>query len=67
MSEYVSAFNYIDKILIVLNATTGGFFIFCSVSVVWIASAAFTVAFFLATGIVKKIIEYNKKQKEKMR
>ena len=32
---------------------------------VGIASASFTLIFSLTTGIVKKITEYNKKQKEK--
>ena len=32
---------------------------------VWIASASLTLIFFLTTGVVKKITEYNKKQKRK--
>ena len=51
LSKYVSAFDYIDKILIVLNATTGGV---CNIShatvvgpPVGIASAGFTIVFFL--------------------
>ena len=65
LSKYVSTFNYIDKILIVLNATTGGICIISHASVVGapigIASAGFTIVFALATGITKKIVKNNKK------
>ena len=58
LSKYVSTFNYIDKMLIVLNAATGGIFIISQASVVGapvgIASAGFTIVFSLATGITKK-------------
>ena len=57
LSKCVSTFNYIDKILIVLNATTGGICIISHASVVGapvgIASAGFTIVFALATGITK--------------
>ena len=58
LNKYVTTFNYIDKILIVLNAATGGVCIISHATVVGaplgIASAASTVVFSLATGIVKK-------------
>ena len=57
LSKYVSAFNYIDQILIVLNATAGGVCIISHVIVVGvpvgIGSAGFTIVFSLVTGIVK--------------
>ena len=57
LSKYVSNFNYIDKILIVLNATTGGVCIISHATIdgapIGIASAGFTIAFSLATGIAK--------------
>ena len=69
VNKYVATFNYIDKILIVLNATTGGVCIISHATVVGapveIASAGFTTLFSLATEITKKIIKNNKKQKEK--
>ena len=78
LSKYAAAFDYIDKILIVLSATSGGACIISSVSVVAaptrIAGASFTLIFSLATGyrnnkeIIrnnKEIIEYKKKQKKK--
>ena len=61
LSKYVTTFNYIDKILIVLNATTGGVCIIFYATVVGapirIASAAFTIVFALITGIIKKLLK----------
>ena len=69
LSKYVTTSNYIDKILIVLNATTQGVCIISHATVIGapggIASAGFTIVFYLAIGIIKKIIKNNKKQKEK--
>ena len=69
LSKYVTTFDYIDKILIILSATTGGVSIFSFTSAigapVGIASASFTLIFSITTRIVTKITEYNKKQKEK--
>ena len=69
LSKYVSTFNYIDKILIVLNATTGGVCIISHATVVGvpvgIASAGFTIAFSLATGIVKKLLKTTRNKKKK--
>ena len=64
LSKYVSVFNYIDKILIALNTTTGEVCIISHATVVWdpvgIVSAGFTIIVFsIATGIVKK---YEKQQ-----
>ena len=69
LSKYVTAFDYIDKILIVFCATTGGVCIVSHAIVIGaplgITSAGFTIAFSLATGIIKRIIKRNKNQKEK--
>ena len=69
LSKYVAAFDYIDKILIVLSATTGGVCIVSHATIVGtlvgIASTGFPIVFSLATGTIKKIINHNKKQKEK--
>ena len=60
LSKYVAAFDYFDKILIVLSATTGGVSICLFMSVVGapvgIASAGFTLIFSLTTGTVKKLL-----------
>ena len=51
LSKYVIAFNYIDKILIVLSATSSGVCIILSASVVGapigLTSASFTLQFIL--------------------
>ena len=58
--KYVTTFDYIDKILIVLSATTEGVSLVSFTSVigalVGIASASFTLIFSLITGIVKKLL-----------
>ena len=69
LSKYVTTFNYIDKILIVLNATTGGVCIISHATVVGapvgIASAGFTILFSLATGITKKLLKTTRSKKKK--
>ena len=55
LSKYVKVFDYIDKILIVLSATTGevSIILFTSVGApVGIASASFTLIFSLTTEII---------------
>ena len=58
LSKSVAAFDYIDKILIVLSARTGGVSVCLFTSIVGtpvgIESASFTLIFSLATGITKK-------------
>ena len=69
LSKYVSAFDYIDKILIVLSATSSGVCIISSASVVGapvgIASASFTLIFSLTTGIIKKLLSITRNKKKK--
>ena len=69
LSKYVAAFDYIDKILIVLSATTGGVSICSFTSIVGapvgIASASFTLIFSLTTGIVKKLLNITRNKKKK--
>ena len=68
LSKYVAAFDYIDKILIVLSATTGGVSICSFTSIVGapvgIASASFTLIFSLTTGIVKKLLSITRNKKK---
>ena len=68
-SKYVAAFDYIDKVLIVLSATSGGVSIISFTSIagasVGVASASFTLFFFLTTGIVKKLLNITWNQKKK--
>ena len=69
LSKYVTIFDYIDKILIVLSITTGGVSIISFTSAtgapVGIASASFTLIFSITTGITKKLLNITRKKKEK--
>ena len=70
MSRYVTIFDYIDKILSVLSATTSGVTIisFTSTNIaesVGIVSASFTLIFSLTTGIIKKLRNMKKKTERK--
>ena len=69
LSKYVTIFNYIDKILTVLNTTTGGVCIISRATVAGaprgIASAGFTIIFALTTGIIKKLLKTTRNKKKK--
>ena len=69
LSKYIAAFDYIDKILIVLSATTGERSIISFTTKfgtpAGIASASFTLTFSLSTGIIKKLLNITRKKKEK--
>ena len=68
LSKYIASFDYIDKSLIVLSATSGSISIASFGTVigtpVGIASASLSLAFQLSTGLVKKITKNNKKQEK---
>ena len=69
LSNYVTAFDYIDKILFFLSTTTGGVFIISFASIVGapvgIASTSFTLIFSLTTGIIKTLITITRNKKKK--
>ena len=69
LNKYVTAFDYIDKVLIVLSATSDGISIISFTSIigapVGIASASFTLFFSLTTGIAKKLLNITRKKKKK--
>ena len=69
LSKYIAAFDYIDKILIVLRAATGGVSIISFTTIdggpVGIASASFTLTFSLSTGVIKKLLNITRKKKKK--
>ena len=72
LGKYIAAFDYIDRTLIVLSATSGGVFIISLASVigipVWIARASFPLVFPLTTVIINKLLSItrNKKNKHKI-
>ena len=69
LSKYITIFDYVDKILIILSATTGGISIISFTSIIGapagIASASFTLIFSITTGIIKKLLNITRKKKKK--
>ena len=69
LSKNITAFDYLEKIINVLSATTGGVSIISFTSIfgapVGIASASFTLIFTLATGILKKLLNITRTKKKK--
>ena len=69
LNKFVIAFDYIDKILIVLSATSSRVSIISFTSIVGapvgIASASLTLIFSLTTGIVKKLLNITRNKKKK--
>ena len=69
LSKYVTASDYINNVLIVLFATTGGVFIVSHATVadapVGLSGAGFTMAFSLGTGIIKQLLRRKKKKTKK--
>ena len=57
-----------DKVLVVLSATSGGVSIISHASVIGLAgimSSSFTLVFSLTTGIIKKLLKETRKKKKK--
>ena len=69
LNNYVTTFDYIDKVLIVLSATRSGVSIISFTSIigapVGIAMASLTLIFSLTTGIVKKLLNITRNKKKK--
>ena len=61
LSKYFTAFDYFDKTLIILSATSGGVSIASFAGVigapVGIASASFSFAFPVITGFIRKLLK----------
>ena len=69
LSKYITAFDYLEKIINVLSATTGGVSIISFTSIfgapVGIASASFTLIITLTTEILKKLLNITRNKKKK--
>ena len=69
LNKYITTFDYIDKMLFVLNAASSGVSIISFTRIigapVGIASASFSLIFSLTTGIVKKVLNITRKKKKK--
>ena len=68
-SKYIASFNYFDKSLIALSATTGSISIASIGTVigapVGLASASFSLAFLISTGIIKNLLKTIRNKKKK--
>ena len=69
INKYVTIFEYIDTILVILSAATSGITVISFTSVigtsVGIVSASFTLIFSLSTEIIKKLLNMTKNKKKK--
>ena len=69
LNKYVTVFDYIDKTLFVLSATSSGVSIILFTSIAGaptgIVSASVTLIFSLTTGIVKKLLNITRNKKKK--
>ena len=69
LSKYIAFFDYFDKSFIVLSVTTGSISIASFATVieapVGIASASFSLAFSISTGLIKKLLKTTRSKKKK--
>ena len=69
LSKYIASFDYFDKSLIVLSATSGSISIESFATVIGtpagIAGASLSLTFSLSTGLVKKLLKTAKNKKKK--
>ena len=69
LSKYIASFDYYDKSLIVFSVTTGSISIASFATVIGaplgMASASFSLAFSISTGIVKKLLKTARNKKKK--
>ena len=71
LSKYVTTFDYIDKVSIVLSTASGGISIISLTSavgvLVGIATASFTQIFSLTKVIIKKLLSITRNKKSMIR
>ena len=69
LSKYIVSFDYFDKFLIVLSATSGSISIASFATVTGkpggIASASLSLTFSLSTGLIKKLLKTTRNEKKK--
>ena len=69
LSKYIASFDYFDKPLIVLSVTTGSISVASFATVieapVRMASASFSLAFSISTGILQKLLKSTRNKKKK--
>ena len=68
LNKYITIFDYIDKILIILSTTSGGISIISFTSIIGvpagIASTSFILIFSVITGIIKKLLNITRSKKK---
>ena len=66
-SKYIVVFDYVDKIFIVLSATSGALSVVSHATIVGIglAGASLTAVFGLTTGVIKKLLNVTRKKNQK--
>ena len=68
LSKYIATFDYVDKTLIDLSATSEGISIISFTSVIGIpagiASASFTLIFFLSARTKEKLLKVTRKKEK---
>ena len=69
LSKYIASFDYFEKSLIFLSATSGSISIASFVTVtgapIAVASSGFSLVFSMSTGIVKKLLKITQNKMEK--
>ena len=69
LSKSIASLDYMDKVLIVLSATSDGVSIMSHASVIGIPagiiSSGFTLVFSLTTGIIKKLLKETRRKRRK--
>ena len=69
LSKYIASFDYFDKPLIVLSVTTGSISVASFATVIGapvrMASASFSLAFSISTGILQKLLKTTRNKKKK--
>ena len=69
LNKYVTIFDYIDKILIILSVTSSGISIISFASAIGasagVVSASLTLIFSITTGILKKLLDIIRKKKKR--
>ena len=69
LSKYIGSFDYFDKSLIISSATSGSISIASFATFIGapegLASASFSLAFSIFTGIMKKLLKITQKKKKK--
>ena len=70
LSKYIASFDYFDKSLIILSAISGSISVASFATVIatpiGIASASFSLAFLLSTGLVRKLLKMARNKKKNL-